>query len=98
MPPTVEVVMADRAQSTPGALEIFEIVVTLTNVRAASAVAVLPLTGPLICRNPDEALTIGILNPGALLHGFVPAVAVTVGGDDSVTRPLESPMRLPLET
>lgn len=33
---------------------------------------------PLICRRPDEALTKGMLNPGADDHGLVPAVAVTV--------------------
>ena len=29
--------------------------------------------------SPDETLTIGTLNPGALDHGLVAAVAVTVG-------------------
>lgn len=32
--------------------------------------------------SPLEALTMGTLKPGALLHGLVAAVAVTVGTDD----------------
>ena len=42
---------------------------------------------PEICTNPLEALTIGRLNPGALLHGLVPAVAVTVGVPEIWTSP-----------
>jgi len=40
------------------------------------------VTVPLICTNPLETLTTGMLKPGALLHGLVAAVAVTVGTDD----------------
>lgn len=46
-------------------------------------------TVPLICMNPDDALTIGTLNPGALDQGFVAAVAVTDCTLDMVTMPLE---------
>ena len=35
-----------------------------------------------VCTNPLDALTIGTLNEGADDHGFVAAVAVTVGTDD----------------
>jgi hypothetical protein len=42
---------------------------------------------------PDEAETIGMLNPGAELHGLVAAVAVTVWTDDSVTVPDDSAVR-----
>lgn len=44
---------------------------------------------PLICRAPDDAETNGMLKLGAEDQGFVAAVAVTVGTDDSVTVPLE---------
>jgi hypothetical protein len=42
---------------------------------------------PLIWTRPDEAETNGMLKLGALDHGFVAAVAVTVGTDDRVTIP-----------
>ena len=34
---------------------------------------------PEICTSPEDADTMGMLKPGALDHGFVAAVAVTVG-------------------
>lgn len=46
------------------------------------------MTVPLICTSPLEADKIGILKPGALDHGLVPAVAVTVCTLESVTVPL----------
>ena len=39
---------------------------------------------------PDDTETIGILNPGTLLHGFVAAVEVTVGVPLICTRPEEA--------
>ena len=50
------------------------------------------VTVPLICTNPLDTETIGRLNPGALDHGFVPAVAVTVWTELSVTVPLVNEM------
>ena len=43
---------------------------------------------PLIWISPEEALTMGMLKVGALDHGFVPAVAVTVCTEDMITVPL----------
>jgi len=48
------------------------------------------VTVPLIWTSPDEAETRGTLNPGALLHGLVAAVAVTVGVPLICTRPEEA--------
>ena len=42
---------------------------------------------PVIWTKPEEALTMGTLNPGALDHGLVAAVAVTVCTLESVTVP-----------
>jgi len=44
---------------------------------------------PEIWTRPELADTIGTLNPGALLQGFVPAVAVTVWTELRVTIPEE---------
>ena len=61
----------------------------VTGPRAAPATELVGLTAmALTCTSPDETLTIGTLNPGALDHGFVAAVAVTVGTLESVTVPL----------
>jgi hypothetical protein len=46
---------------------------------------------PLIWTSPLDTETIGMLKLGALLHGLVPAVAVTVWTDDSVIIPDDNP-------
>lgn len=53
------------------------------------AVSPLLVTAPMLKArtNPLLALTTGTLNPGAEDHGLVPAVAVTVCTEDSVTVP-----------
>mgnify|MGYP001578231400 CR=1 FL=1 len=70
----------DEAERTVGVPEI-----CTSPLEADSTVTV-----PLIWTRPEDTLTMGTLNPGALDHGLVAAVDVTVGVPEIWTNPLDA--------